>query len=136
MKRPQAALAAALALALAQGALAQPLDCFPMCPPPAQEAPAPALNVCAHAAVREVARVDRELAPVKRIYAIATNPTGFALQQVSEHVVRIPPWVGIALDPRGYVRGKVIERVRLEAKKAIGAGKDCADEIAAEDAAA
>jgi hypothetical protein len=51
-------------------------------------------------------------------------------------VVHIPPWVGIAMDPKGYVRGKVIERVRLEAKKAIGAGRDCADEIAAEDAAA
>lgn len=136
MKRPHAALAAALSLVFARGALAEPLDCFPMCPPPAESVPAPALNVCAHAAAREVARVDRELAPVKRIYRIATDPTGFALEQVSEHIVRIPPWVGIALDPRGYVRGKVIERVRLEAKKAIGAGKDCADEIAAEDAAA
>ena len=136
MKRPNAALAAALALAFSQAALAEPLDCFPMCPPPAEAVPAPAVNVCEHAAVREAARIDRELAPAKRIYRIATDPTGFALEQVSEHVVRIPPWVGIALDPRRYVRGKVIERVRLEAKKAIGAGKDCAEEIAAEDAAA
>ena len=136
MKSPQAALAAVLALAFARGARADAIDCFPLCPPPAEAAPARALNVCEHAAVREVARVDRSLAPVKRIYEIATNPTGFVLAQVSEHVVHIPPWVGIAMDPKGYVRGKVIERVRLEAKKAIGAGRDCADEIAAEDAAA
>jgi hypothetical protein len=131
MKRLTATLAPALLLASGL-VLADDLDCFPMCAP-AEPPPAP-LNLCEHRAVRDIARIDRDLAPAKRIYEIATNPTGFVLHEVSEHVVHIPEWVGVAMDPRGYVRGKVIERVRVEVKKSLGVGKDCADEIAAEDA--
>ena len=110
-------------------------DCFPLCaaePAAAVEAPKP--NLCEYRAVREVARIDRDLAPVKEVFEIATNPTGFALKQVNDHIVHIPAWVGIAMDPKGYVRNKVLDRARSEAKKAVGVQHDCADELAAGDA--
>jgi len=130
MKRTLAALIAPALAATALSAHADAYDCFPLCPEAAQETAAkPALNLCDHAAVREVAKVDRDLAPVKRIYSIATNPTGFALEQVSAHVVHIPPWVGYVADPKGAIRSKVMEKVREEAKKRVGLGDSCAAEI-------
>lgn len=130
MKRTSACTLAAVLLATSGLAVAEPLDCFPMCE---AEAPPPPIRLCEHRAVRDIARMDRKLAPVKRLYDIAKNPTGFAIEQVSEHVVHIPKWVGIAMDPKGYVRGRAIDFVRQEAKKAVGLEKDCVEEIAAED---
>jgi hypothetical protein len=89
-------------------------------------------NLCEHRAVREVAKINRDLKPVRELVGIATNPTGFALKMVDRHVVHIPVWVGIAMDPRGYVRGKAIDLVRDGMKKSVGVARDCADEIAAE----
>ena len=129
-------LLAALAFgAAATTAQAQDSDCFPMCAPELQT-PAPALNLCESGAVREAVRIEQRLRPVKRLYGIATNPTGYALEQVSEKIVPIPRWVGYAIDPKGAVRAKVMDRVRKEVRKASGLQNECAAEIAAESAAA
>ena len=136
MKRTLAILVPALFLAAAPQARADSDagDCFPQCAAPAAPE-AKVASLCEHKAVREVARIDASLAPVKEAVEIATNPTGFALKMVDEHVVRIPKWVGIAMDPKGYVKNRAIAYVRHEAKKAVGVEKDCADEIRAEDSA-
>jgi hypothetical protein len=134
MKRTLAILVPSMLIA-AQAARADRYDSFPILavePEQAVEAAKP--NLCEHRAVRDIARIDRDLAPVKQVFEIATNPTGFALKQVNAHIVHIPAWVGIAMDPKGYVRNKVIGRIREEAKAAVGLRKDCADEIAAEEA--
>ena len=112
--------------ARAEGLYAPPLD--------AALAAAESVNLCEHKAVREVAKLERDLRPVKEIAGYVTNPTGFALKMVNDHVVHIPKWVGIAMDPRGYVRGKAIEYVRNEAKKAVGVDNDCQAEIESEPA--
>ena len=138
MKRTLAILVPALFLAAAPQARADSdaADCFPLCAAPVEAPAGKVANLCEHRAVRAAARLDRKLAPVKEAVEIATNPTGFALRQVNEHVVRIPRWVGIAMDPRGYVKNRAIAYVRHEAKQAVGVEKDCADEIGAEDAGA
>jgi hypothetical protein len=103
--------------------------------PPLDEEPAAAterVNLCEHKAVREVAKVEKQLRPAKELVGYVTNPTGFALKMVNDHVVHIPKWVGIAMDPRGYVRGKAVEYVRKELRKSVGVDKDCEGEIEAE----
>jgi hypothetical protein len=132
MKRIAAILVPALLIA-APLARADAYDNFPFnTAEPAAAAEAAQLNLCEHHAVREVARIDRSLAPLKEAVGIATNPTGFALKMVDRHVVHIPRWVGIAMDPKGYVKGQVIDRARAELKKAVGLGKDCREEIEAQ----
>ncbi len=138
MKRTLALIAPVMALA-ALPARADSFDCFPMCAEDAAVAAAQAqlaitkpVNLCENETVREVAKIDNRLAPVKRLYSIATNPTGFAIQQVSEHVVHIPPWVSYVADPRGALRAKLIEKVRYEAKKQVGLQNSCSAEIKAE----
>jgi hypothetical protein len=134
MKRTLAILVPSMLFA-AQAARADQYDSFPLSAvEPVQAVEAAKPNLCEHRAVRDIARIDRDLAPVKQVFEIATNPTGFALKQVNAHIVHIPAWVGIAMDPKGYVRNKVIGRIREEAKAAVGLRKDCADEIAAEEA--
>ena len=128
MKRSLTILGASLLLAAgaarADGVADLPLDEEPRA--------AERVNLCEHKAVREVARIEKELRPAKEIVGYVTNPTGFALKMVNDHVVHIPKWVGIAMDPRGYVRGKAVEYVRKEIKKSVGVDKDCAAEIDAE----
>ncbi len=87
------------------------------------------LNLCSHQAVREVARLNNELKPAKELYGIATNPTGFALKQVNDHVVHIPRWVNYAIDPQGAIRTKVMDRARDELKARVGLKNECAEEL-------
>jgi len=130
MKRT-AALIPALVLSALVPAHADTFDCFPLC---AHEAPAveAKVNLCDHKVVRDLARIDRQVKPLKNVYDIAVNPMGFAIRQVSEHVVHIPAWVGYAMNPQGAIRAKVMERVRLEAKKQVGLEHSCASEDGAE----
>ena len=123
----------ALLLAVATSASADAVDCFPIAcaAAPSPEAKA---NLCEHQAVREVARIDAKLQPVKDAYEIATNPTGYALKLVDRHVFHIPKWVGFAMDPQGYVRGEAMKYARRELKKQVGLQSQCAAEIEAEDA--
>lgn len=117
-----AATVAVLGPALAR-AESEAYDCFPGCGAvPAAQA---RLDLCQYAPVREAARLNDRLKPAKEIYDIATNPTGFAVRMVDEHVVHIPKWVGIALDPRGAARGYVVGYVRDAAKREVGLQRDC-----------
>lgn len=126
MKRILAAIACTTLLA-ATAARADAYDYVPEAP--AGEAAAP-INLCEHAAVREVARIDRELAPLKEIYGIATNPTGYAIKVVSAQAgIKVPRWIGYAMDPQGAVRAKVMKEVRKELKRNVGLAHDCAAEI-------
>jgi len=119
-----------LALAASFAILASPLvhaesdayDCFPGCAP---EVPAATLDLCEVGAVREAARINESLRPAKEIYDIAVNPTGFAIRMVDEHVVHIPKWVGIAMDPKGAAKGYVIHYVRDAAKRQVGLQDEC-----------
>ena len=132
MKRVLAVFAPTLLLGIASTAHAQETDCFPTCAQTPTDEPdaGSTAGLCRHRAVREALRVERDLAPVKKVVNAVTNPTGFVLEQVSEHVVHIPAWVGYAMDPRGALRSAVMKRVREEARKAVGVEKGCVAEEA------
>lgn len=134
MKRTLARLAPVMLLCAATTARADAYDCFPA----AACAHAPigveaAVNLCEHKAVRDLARLDRGLDPVKKVYEIATNPAGYVVKLVDRNVMPIPAWVGFAIDPRGAIRAEAMKRVRHELKKQVGLQARCAAEISAED---
>ena len=134
MKRPLALLASAALLATTSPAWAEAYDCFPQCPEPVVSS-GESGTLCDYALVSEGARLDAELAPAKEVYGIVTNPAGFVLKQVSEHVVPLPKWLPYAIDPRGAVKAAVLKKARKEARKHLGMQDDCRAEIAAADAA-
>lgn len=128
MQKRILAVSIAAAFLAAMPARAEPDDCFPGCTEAPQAPPAsPAIDLCQHAAVREVARIDRELAPVKEVAGIALDPRGFAFKMVDRYVVHIPQWVGFAMDPRGAIKAKLIHGAREALKKQAGLQHDCAD---------
>jgi len=123
MKRTLALVAA---VTFSTAAFADAYDYVPEAPAAAVER----INLCEHRAVVEIARIDRDLKPVKELYDIATNPTGFAIKVVSSQVgVKVPRWVGYAMDPQGAVRAKVVKEVRKELKRNVGLERDCAAEL-------
>ena len=125
MKRITTLAASMLVLATTVArAQTEAYDCCPACPA-AAEPPAAARDLCDYGAVRDAERVSEKLKPAREIYDIALNPTGFAMKMVDEHVVHIPKWVGIAMDPKGAARSYVIDRVRDAAKKQVGLARDC-----------
>lgn len=119
---------APLLLAAAGVAHADAYDCFPMCPvvAPAEAKP---VSLCDLSLVRGAAqanaKLDEDLKPLKEIYELATNPTGYAIKMVDQHVVHIPKVVGYAMDPRGAVKAELMKRAREAVKRQVGLQDDC-----------
>jgi len=130
MKSTSRTIALALTLAMAAPfAHADAYDCFPTCPPAPATPEAKPASLCGIPVVREAARANTrlndELKPVKEVYEMATNPTGYAIKMVDQHVVHIPKVVGYALDPRGAVKAELTKRAREEFKKQVGLKDEC-----------
>lgn len=130
MKSTSRTIALALTLAMAAPfAHADAYDCFPTCPPALSASEAKAASLCDISVVREAARantrLEEQLKPVKEVYEIATNPTGYAVRMVDQHVVHIPKVVGYALDPKGAVKSELTKRARAEFKKQVGLANEC-----------
>lgn len=143
MKRTQANTAIAalfMALTASTAAMAQTQatenDCFPACPATVEtkaeavavEAPAESTPACAkQGKVQEIAesaeKLNDQIKPAKEIIGYVRSPQGLAMKLVNDHVVKIPAWVGYAVDPVGSLKSKAMDEVRTRAKSAIGLGK-------------
>ena len=121
--KTSALLAALLITGVACAAQADTYDCFPACADPS--AMAAPLSLCENRVVREAVRIDVETRPIREVVGTVTDPTGFVLKQVNDHVVHIPKWVGFAIDPKGALRAEAMKRIRDEAKRATGLEHDC-----------
>lgn len=147
MKRTQANTAIAalfIAISASTAAMAQSHpaegDCFPACPTVETKAEAVATEAPAKTAaenntpacakqntVQELAqsaeKLNDQIKPVKEIVGYVRSPQGLAIKLVNDHVVKIPAWVGYAVDPVGSLKSKAMDEVRTRAKSAIGLGK-------------
>jgi hypothetical protein len=137
-----AALAEVLVQAQAQ---ATENDCFPACaaapsaapnaekverkteaalPTEATESPtACAKQSKAQELAQSAEKLNDRIKPVKEIIGYVRSPQGLAMKLVNDHVVKIPAWVGYAVDPVGSLKSKAMDEVRTRAKTAIGLGK-------------
>lgn len=85
------------------------------------------LDLCRHGAVRQAIKLEQDLRPVKEVYEIVSNPTGFLIKTVTQEAgIKIPRFVGYAMDPEGSLRAAVMKRVREQVKKQGGLQNDCA----------
>jgi hypothetical protein len=71
-------------------------------------------------------KLNDQIKPVKEIIGYVRSPQGLAMKLVNDHVVKIPAWVGYAVDPVGSLKNKAMDEVRTRAKSAIGLGKPSA----------
>jgi hypothetical protein len=124
---------------LSTAASANDFDCFPLCDtakvattpvtPQTPEIPeTPAKPTCtaksdapssAQTAVEKIENVNNQLKPIKEIAGYIQSPQGLAVKLVNDHIVKIPAWVGYAIDPVGAIKNKAMGEVRDRAKTAL-----------------
>jgi hypothetical protein len=116
----------AASAARAQDAQQQPVNandsaCFPMCQgsTPAIEAEvdvkAPTANACANQSndlIKQAEQLNDRVKPIKEIVGYVRSPQGLAIKLVNDHVVKIPAWVGYAMDPVGSLKNRAMDEVR------------------------
>lgn len=127
-----AAISLAAAALTALTASANDFDCFPLCETAkvAAAPDAPAKTTCAaksdapsstQAAVEKIENVNNQLKPIKEIAGYIQSPQSLGLKLVNDHIVKIPAWVGYAIDPVGAIKNKAMGVVRDRAKTALKA---------------
>lgn len=114
---------AAIASSAAYAASTDHFDCFPLCES-ATATSCVAVSGAPSAAsvtIEKIENVNNKLKPIKEIAGYIASPQSLAIKLVNDHVVKIPAWVGYAIDPVGAVKNKAIGEVRERAKTALKA---------------
>ena len=136
-------------LGLPLTATASEWDCFPMCAEPAKAdlkaatPTEPTIDPALAAAHRDVAldtsvstacnggliqsaeNLNDQVKPIREIVGYVRSPQGLAIKLVNDYVVKIPAWIGYALDPLGSLKHAAIDKVRTHAKDAMADSQDC-----------
>ena len=121
--------------------------CFPMCQGavpgagaaavPATEVEPPKTDACgteSPSLIKQAEQLNDRVKPIKEIIGYVRSPQGLAIKLVNDHIVKIPAWVGYAMDPVGSLKNRAMDEVRTRAKAAIGLNRvptSCAAEISA-----
>ncbi len=121
-------------------------ECFPMCKPAATPTATSAIDVeplkettCGGQSIdliKQAEQLNDRVKPIKEIVGYIRSPQGLVIKLVNDHVVKIPAWVGYAVDPVGSLKNRAVGEIRSvvteRAKKAIGlnnAQAGCAAEV-------
>ena len=92
--------------------------------PEASRTPTPR-NACEAGFMKQADDLNDTIKPLKELAGYVRSPQGLAVKLVNDHVVKIPPWIGYALDPLGSIKGKAFEQVRARARDALNDGRTC-----------
>lgn len=121
-------------------ASASEIDCFPMCAEPVKVEVEVEGNVdawleggpgegtvksCDAGLLKQAEALNDKVKPIREIVGYVRSPQSLALKLVNDHVVKIPAWIGFAMDPVGSLKHMAIDEVRTRAKEAIGSGNSC-----------
>ena len=63
--------------------------------------------------------------PIKDIVGYVRSPQGLAIKLVNDHIVKIPAWIGYAMDPLGSIKRQAFGKARSLAKDALSDGNAC-----------
>ena len=70
--------------------------------------------------VAQAESLNDQIKPIKALIGYVRSPQGLAIKLVNDHVVKIPDWVGYAMDPLGSIKNKAMDKVTTRAKSALG----------------
>lgn len=122
-------LAAVMTSLVCSRASAEDLECFPLCPDQTQAAEAQAAKdsaeACGNSLVEKAESLNNKLKPAKEIAGYIRSPQGLAMKLVNDHVVKIPAWVGYAVDPVGSLKNRAIGEVRTRVKEQLLPARSC-----------
>jgi hypothetical protein len=69
--------------------------------------------------VKQAEAMNDHIKPVKELVGYVRSPQGLAIKLLNDHVVRIPAWVGWAMDPIGNLKNRAVGEARDQAKSLI-----------------
>ena len=123
-------------------------DCFPLCAEPkvaavaearveslstaapgestgATDVAAPSTS-CDSAFMKAADDLNDKVKPVRDIIGYVRSPQGLAIKLVNDHIVRIPAWIGYALDPLGSIKRQAMGEMRSRIRDAMSDENACA----------
>ncbi len=74
---------------------------------------------CENTTMAMVESASEKFNDAKQVLGYIRTPQSFALKLVNDHVVKIPAWVGYAVDPVGSVKNRVLGEARDRARSYI-----------------
>lgn len=132
-------------MGLSMAATASDWDCFPLCAAPKPAAVAnlkttdvvpaasaesihetAAITSCDSALMRAADELNDKVKPVRDVIGYVRSPQGLAIKLVNDHIVKIPAWIGYALDPLGSIKRQAMGEVRTRARDAMADENACA----------
>ena len=145
MKREMLIVLMVSILGLPLTAMASESDCFPLCPEPARvdspvelkldtvdivsarEAASEATGTtsCDTGFMKTAEDLNDKVKPIKDIVGYVRSPQGLAIKLVNDHIVKIPAWIGYAMDPLGSIKRQAFGKARSLAKDALSDGNAC-----------
>ena len=133
--------------------MASESDCFPLCPEPvkveatvearietAGEVKVDAVYIVAHRDVaigtntatscdsgfmKSAEELNDRVKPIREIVGYVRSPQGLIIKLVNDHIVKIPVWIGYAMDPIGSIKHRAIDEVRTRARDAMADDSAC-----------
>jgi hypothetical protein len=78
-----------------------------------------AARLCDEGVLEKIEQMNDRVKPIKEIVGYIRSPQGLAVKLVNDHIVKIPAWVGYALDPVGSLKNKAVGEVRNQVKTLV-----------------
>jgi hypothetical protein len=144
MKRKLTVVLTLTVLGLPLTAMASDLECFPLCADPAKvdanmnatlatievvsgrnAVEANALSACDSGFMKSAEEFGDSVKPIKDLVGYVRSPQGLAIKLVNDHIVKIPAWIGYAMDPLGSIKRQAMGEARTLARDAMSDGSGC-----------
>ncbi len=126
-------------------AMADEPDCFPMCAESAKveiaidtkvDAKLDTIDImspressadpCEAGFMKQADDLNNRTKPLREIIGYVRSPQGLAVKLVNDHIVKIPAWMGYAMDPIGSIKHRALDEVKTQVKDAMSDSKACA----------
>ncbi len=80
---------------------------------------------CESSLMKSAEVMSDKVKPIREIIGYVRSPQSLAIKLVNDHIVKIPAWIGYAMDPLGAIKRQVIGEVRTRAKDAMAGDNAC-----------
>lgn len=80
---------------------------------------------CDPGLMKRAEELNEKIRPLREIVSYVRAPQGLVIKMVNDHIVKIPVWVGYAVDPVGSIRHKATEELRARTRDAMGESNSC-----------
>jgi hypothetical protein len=82
-------------------------------------------GTCGTGLLKRADALNEQAKPLREVVGYVRSPQGLVVKLVNDHVVKIPSWVGYAIDPLGSLKSKAIDEAKSHVRDAFNKGTPC-----------